>query len=101
MDSIRYNRIKIVLYEMQLRQKDLIELIHESKDTISRWCRNKNNPSLPDLFKIAKVLRVDIRMLIEPTSWENEPSPSPVEILKAKREKENLQRANRKRRRKK
>ena len=95
MDSpIQYNRIKTVLHEMGLRQNDLIEYINESKDTISRWCRNKNNPSLPDLYKIAQVLRIDIRRLIEPTIWKDDPTETPpVEIIKRNKAKAKQKRA--------
>ncbi|MBD1398805.1 helix-turn-helix transcriptional regulator [Pontibacter sp. JH31] len=79
MKKIRFNRISIVLDEFDLDQKDLAELIGVSKDTVSRWCRNVHQPKLQDLYHIAKALRIDIRRLIEPTSWENEKGLSLVE----------------------
>jgi transcriptional regulator with XRE-family HTH domain len=88
MNKPRYNRISIVLDELGIDQKDLARLVGVTKDTVSRWCRNENNPRLPDLNKIARVLRIDIRRLIEPTSWENETSPSALDILKLEKEKE-------------
>ena len=88
MNKPRYNRISIVLDELSIDQKDLAQLVGVTKDTVSRWCRNENNPRLPDLYKIASVLRIDIRRLIEPTSWENEISPSPLAMLKLEKEKE-------------
>ena len=86
MKKIRYNRISIVLDEFDLDQKDLAELIGVSKDTVSRWCRNVHQPKLQDLYLIAKALRIDIRRLIEPTSWENEKGPSLVEKFKSDNE---------------
>ena len=88
MNKPRCNRISIVLDELGIDQKDLARLVGVTKDTVSRWCRNENNPRLPDLHKIARVLRIDIRRLIEPTSWENETSPSLLDILKLEKEKE-------------
>lgn len=38
-----------------------------SENTVSRWCSNKQQPSLPHLARMAKVLDVDIRDLIRPT----------------------------------
>lgn len=33
--------------------------------TVSRWCTNKNQPSISQLVEIAKLLNVDIKELIE------------------------------------
>lgn len=42
----------------------LAEQIGRQENTVSRWCLNKVQPSLPQLTEIAKVLDVDVRTLI-------------------------------------
>jgi len=64
---MRINRLKVVLAEKQKTNKWLSENIDKSPVTISRWCTNDQQPSLQDLVRVAKVLDVDIRELIEPT----------------------------------
>ena len=87
MNDPRYNRISIVLDEFGIDQKDLAKLIKVSKDTVSRWCRNENQPRIPELYRIAKVFRIDICRFLVTTDWKNETGMSPVEILKAEKEK--------------
>lgn len=59
-----YNRIKVVLVEQGKTSRWLAEQIGKQENTISRWCLNKVQPSLPQLTEIAKVLDVDVRTLI-------------------------------------
>ena len=59
-----YNRIKVVLVEQGKTSRWLAEQIGKRENTISRWCLNKVQPSLPQLTEIAKVLDVDVRTLI-------------------------------------
>jgi|SRR5690242_17668653 len=100
MDPHRYNRIAVILKEYNINQKEFAELLGDSqyktKDKISRWCNNLSQPHIAELHKIAKVFRINIQLLLSPTAWENETGPSPVELLKAKKEKENLKSAARK-----
>lgn len=72
MEEPRLNRISIVLDELKLDQIDLAAILKVSKDTVSRWCRNVNQPKLSDIYNIAKICRIDITRLIEPTDWKNE-----------------------------
>lgn len=83
----RYNRISIVLDEFQIDQKDLAALLNVSKDTVSRWCRNENQPRVPELFKIASLFRIDVSRLLEPPDYRNATGPSPVELLKQEKAK--------------
>lgn len=87
MSQPRYNRISIVLDEFQIDQKDLAKLVNVTKDTVSRWCRNENQPRIPELFKIAKVFRIDVCRLLEPANWQHEMGLSAVELLKLDKEK--------------
>jgi len=63
------NRIKIVLAEKKTSNKYLAEHLGRRVETVSRWCSNKQQPSLEELNAIAEVLRVDIRDLLNPSSW--------------------------------
>lgn len=85
----RINRISIFLDEVALDQLELAELLKTTKDTVSRWCRNATQPSLKNLRKIAELGHVDVRTLLEPTNWESDSQPSPIELyLEAKAKKQ-------------
>lgn len=61
------NRIKAVLAEKRVTGKWLAEQLGKSENTVSKWCSNKIQPSLETLLEIARVLDVDIRLLIVST----------------------------------
>jgi len=63
------NRIKVVLAEKKIFNKSLAEHLNKREETISRWCKNKQQPSIEDLNKIAEFLRMDIRELLNPSDW--------------------------------
>lgn len=65
--DIAENHIKAVLADKKKTCKWLANEIGLSENTVSRWCSNKQQPSLPHLARMAKVLDVDIRDLIRPT----------------------------------
>ena len=58
-----YNRIKVVLAEKEKTNKWLAEQTGKTEMTVSRWTRNKIQPSIEQLFAISKVLGVDSRDL--------------------------------------
>lgn len=60
----RINRLKIVLAEQNRKGKWLAEQLGKNEATISRWCSNSAQPSLEMLVKIASILNVDPRSLI-------------------------------------
>ena len=62
--QIVMNRINVTLVEKQKTNRWLAEQMGKSENTISRWCSNKSQPSLEDLFKIAELLGVDYTELI-------------------------------------
>ena len=62
----QYNRIKAVLAEKAKSNKDLAESLNRSEQTVSRWCTNSRQPSVEDLFEIAKALNTDVRELLNP-----------------------------------
>lgn len=59
-----YNRIKIVLAEKNKSNKWLAKKLDMSETTVSNWCTNHRQPSLPTLFKIATALNMNPRNLI-------------------------------------
>ena len=60
----RINRIKIMLVEKQRTSKWLAEQLGKSENTVSKWCSNKVQPSLENLYEIAKLLDIEVRSLI-------------------------------------
>lgn len=60
----RINRLKVVLVEQNRTGKWLAEQLGKNEATISRWCSNTSQPSLETLVKIASILKVDPRTLL-------------------------------------
>ncbi len=60
----RTNRLKVVLVEQNRTGKWLAEQLGKNEATVSRWCSNNAQPSLEMLVKIASILKVDTRTLI-------------------------------------
>lgn len=63
----KINRIKVVLTEKEIHQKDLADHLGKSQTAIGAICANRSQPHLKDLKKIADFLDVDIRELLEGT----------------------------------
>ena len=64
MGTYKINRIKVVLVEKDRTGKWLAEQVGKNEATVSRWCSNKMQPTLDMLVKIAEVLNVDTKELI-------------------------------------
>ena len=62
------NRLKLVLVEKKKTGKWLAEQIGKDPSTVSKWCSNKSQPSLEDLFRIAELLEVNYTELIRDIS---------------------------------
>lgn len=58
------NRIKVVLVETKRTGKWLAEQLGKDPATVSKWCTNSIQPSIETLDRIAKVLNVDRRELL-------------------------------------
>ena len=56
-----------MLAEKQLTSKWLAEQLGKAENTISKWCSNKVQPSLENLVEIAKILDVDVKVLLVST----------------------------------
>lgn len=59
------NRLKVVLCEKKKTSKWLAEELDKNPTTISKWCTNTIQPDLPTLNRIAELLDVDIKDLIQ------------------------------------
>ncbi len=58
------NRIKEVLDERGIKQTWLAEQLGKSFNMVNSYVQNRRQPSLETLFKIAEILKVDIKDLI-------------------------------------
>lgn len=65
------NRIKVVLVEKKRTSKWLSEQLRKDPATISKWCTNTSQPDLVTLTKVAALLDVDVRQLINKTTGTN------------------------------
>ena len=61
------NRLKVVLVEQGKTGKWLAEQLGKSNWTVSKWCSNIIQPDLQTIDKIATILNIDRRTLIEPS----------------------------------
>lgn len=61
------NRLKVVLAETKRTNRWLAEQLGKDEATVSKWCTNTSQPSLETLTKIASVLDVDIKQLLNST----------------------------------
>lgn len=62
----KINRLKIVLAEREIQQKEFAAMINVTPHTISRICLNETQPSLKLLRKMAIILDVEICDLLVP-----------------------------------
>lgn len=61
---MKLNRIKTVLVEKDLSQKWLAEQLGKSFSTTNAYCCNRQQLNLDTLYKIAKLLSVELKDLI-------------------------------------
>ena len=64
MDNKQLNRIKVVMSERMVTNKDLSKMLNKDTATISRWVTNTSQPTLESLIEIAKALKCDISDLV-------------------------------------
>lgn len=60
----KLNRIKVVLVEKQKTGKWLAEALYKDQSTVSKWCTNTSQPDLYTLAKIAELLEMNIKDLL-------------------------------------
>ena len=64
MDNKPFNRIKVVMAERMVSNKELGEMLNKDTATISRWVTNTSQPTLESLIEIAKALKCEIGDLV-------------------------------------
>ncbi|WP_165157799.1 helix-turn-helix transcriptional regulator [Parabacteroides sp. ZJ-118] len=64
MESRKINRIKVALVENGKTGKWLAEQVGKNEATVSRWCSNRMQPSLDMLVRIAELLNIETKDLI-------------------------------------
>ena len=64
MENKDLNRLKLVLVEKKRTAKWLAQELGVSPVTLTKWCSNTTQPSLQTLDKIADILEVDPRDLL-------------------------------------
>ena len=64
MEKQPLNRIKVMLAERMLTNKQLAEMLGKDPATISKWVTNTSQPTLENLIEIARCLRCDMNDLV-------------------------------------
>ena len=64
---VKINRLKVVLVEKEKSGKWLADQLGMSTCTVSKWCSNTTQPDLQTLDKIAKLLDVNVKELLNDT----------------------------------
>ncbi|MEQ6119046.1 helix-turn-helix transcriptional regulator [Reichenbachiella sp. MALMAid0571] len=59
------NKIKEILEEKGIKQTWLAAKLGKSYNMINSYAQNRRQPSIEDLYKIAEILNVDIKDLLE------------------------------------
>ena len=62
---MKINRIKESLAEKGISQTWLAKKLNKSFNTVNSYVCNRSQPTLETLLTIAKILNVDVRLLIE------------------------------------
>ncbi|WP_113661532.1 helix-turn-helix transcriptional regulator [Pedobacter nanyangensis] len=65
----KINRLDEILTEKGIYNREIAKLLNKSDQTVSRWINNHRQPSVTDLYEIAKYLKIDIRDLLYPSEW--------------------------------
>ena len=64
---VKINRLKVVLVDKEKSGKLLAGQLGKSTCTVSKWCSNTTQPDLQTLDKIAKLLDVNVKELLNDT----------------------------------
>jgi DNA-binding Xre family transcriptional regulator len=62
---LKYNRIKTILADKGKTNQDLADNLGMSTFTVTKWNTNKGQPTIPDLYRIAEFLEVEVYDLLE------------------------------------
>ena len=58
------NRIKVMMAERMISNKELAKSLGKDPTTVSKWVTNTSQPTLENLIELAKVLKCDIGDLV-------------------------------------
>lgn len=83
-ENFKYNRLRVILADREMSQKELSELIDVDPATIMRICNNKNQPSIHLLYKIAMALEVSVCDLLTPIPELKKAAPKKTKKVKEK-----------------
>ena len=61
----KMNRIKEVLEQKGIKQKWLAEQLEKSYNMVNSYAQNRRQPSIEDLYRIAKILDVNPKDLLK------------------------------------
>lgn len=86
---MKLNRLKKVFDDQKIKNRVIAVYLGKSESTISLWRNNKRQPNLEEFYQIAKLLRINIHSLIEPTNWKEETSETYEELAKKYQDKKN------------
>ena len=64
MEKQPINRIKVMLAERMISNKELAEMLGKDAATISKWVTNTSQPNLENLIEIARCLKCDLNDLV-------------------------------------
>ena len=64
MEKQPINRIKVMLAERMISNKELAEMLRKDPATISKWVTNTSQPNLENLIEIARCLKCDLNDLV-------------------------------------
>lgn len=64
MENKPLNRIKVMLAERMVSNKQLAEMMGKDPATVSKWVTNTSQPTLENLIEIAKCLKCNMDDLV-------------------------------------
>jgi putative transcriptional regulator len=67
-EPLRLNRLRVILADKAISQTEFGEMINVDRNTISRICTNRTEPSLKLLYKMAYALKIEVTDLLTPIS---------------------------------
>lgn len=67
MEKLILNRLKFVLLEKSVKNKQLAQALGKTESTVSQWVNNYKQPSVETFYEIAQYLDVDLKDLFVST----------------------------------
>ena len=62
----RLNRLRVILAEKDINNKEFAKLLGTTEKTVSLWVRNVSQPSLKKVYEWAAVLNVEAKEFLYP-----------------------------------